>query len=123
MNMWLLPILGNYGIGMSDGTIKNFSRNYEIGINTISFGVPTKYCKLNPALAEDEIEGWDGSHYFCHERLLKQWNRPLSCSQKNPSYVAQSLNNMGYGGNLWNQFSIWLLMLRHSRYTNFSGYL
>lgn len=52
---WLFPFIGHMGIAYSSGVIRDFAGPYYVSEDDMAFGKPTKYWKLNPALASGGV--------------------------------------------------------------------
>jgi len=119
---WLFPIIGHMGIGLSSGVIRDFAGPYYVSEDNMGFGRPTKYWQLTPTNANGGIPGWDRAVTEASD-IYKGRMHNLFCDNCH-SHVAMSLNLMHYNKSTnWNMVKLAILMLVHSKYVNFGGFL
>lgn len=71
---WIVPLIGHMGIGTSSGVIRDFAGPYFVAEDDFAFGKPTKYWRLDPKLAVDDVRGWDdgiekASVFYCKKMV------------------------------------------------------
>eukprot|EP00106_Octopus_bimaculoides_P013431 XP_014780873.1 PREDICTED: transmembrane protein 222-like [Octopus bimaculoides] len=141
---WFFPIIGHMGIATSSGIIRDFAGPYfvSVSIKLSSFiiqaariiskmgkifsdswgpemGVPG-YWTLDPSKVSKDT--WDWAVAEASEEYKKRMHN-LFCDNCH-SHVAMALNLMKYDdSSCWNMVKLCFLMMIHSRYVSFCGFL
>lgn len=119
---WLFPIIGHMGIALSSGVIRDFAGPYYVSEDNMAFGRPTKYWQLKPSLAHGGITGWDRAVTEASEIYNGRMHN--LCCDNCHSHVATALNLMQYDDSKnWNMVKLAFLILIHSKYVSFGGFL
>ncbi|CAI9741111.1 Hypothetical predicted protein [Octopus vulgaris] len=117
---WFFPIIGHMGIATSSGIIRDFAGPYFVSEDEMAFGNPTKYWTLDPSKVSKDT--WDWAVAEASEEYKKRMHN-LFCDNCH-SHVAMALNLMKYdGSSCWNMVKLCFLMMIHSRYVSFCGFL
>ena len=88
------PFVGHIGICESNGIIHDFGGSYNISIDNMTFGFPTKIVLLK--LTEKEFDKYDKAIFDATDQYNKM---SYNCLTNNcHSFVAQVLNNFEYKG-------------------------
>eukprot|EP00918_Siedleckia_nematoides_P025600 GHVU01055279.1.p5 GENE.GHVU01055279.1~~GHVU01055279.1.p5 ORF type:complete len:112 (-),score=15.64 GHVU01055279.1:594-929(-) len=108
----MLPVIGHTGVGVSEGTIHDFSGPYTISVDNMAFGNPMRYCRLR--LTRDEARRWDAA-VAAADRTFKKRMHNLCCNNCH-HHVAEALNELGYRGRRnWTQVDVfWMMLFRGS---------
>lgn len=54
---WIFPLIGHTGICTSEGIIHDFARPYNVSVDNMTFGQPTKYWQLDlPQVKQSEFD-------------------------------------------------------------------
>nr|AEE62102.1 unknown [Dendroctonus ponderosae] len=119
---WICPIIGHMGIAMSSGIIRDFAGPYVVSEDSMAFGRPTKYWKLNANAARGGAAGWDSAVSEASD-IYKTRMHNLCCDNCH-SHVATALNLMHYQNSYsWNMVKLALLMAWHAQYVSLFAYL
>ena len=112
---WLFPFIGHVGICLSSGIILDFAGPYYVAVDTLAFGNPTKYLRLDPDLAslsQDEATSPSRSVSAAWDKALQgsttlfQLKSYSFFSQNCHSFVCHFLNKVQYDNKQWNMVTI-----------------
>ncbi|XP_028393745.1 transmembrane protein 222-like [Dendronephthya gigantea] len=119
---WLFPFIGHMGIAMSSGVIRDFAGPYYVSEDSMAFGRPTKYWKLNPMFVKNSNTSWDFAISEASE-VYKHRMHNLFCDNCH-SHVAMALNIMNYNGSSsWNMVSLCFWLLVYGKYISVGSFL
>lgn len=107
---WVFPFVGHVGICLSSGIILDFAGPYYVAVDSLAFGNPTKYLRLNPELAslsQDEATSpsrsvsaaWDKALQACTSHFKLKTYSVLS--QNCHNFVGHFLNKVQYDSRQW----------------------
>ncbi|CAL1545910.1 unnamed protein product [Lymnaea stagnalis] len=119
---WLLPIIGHMGICTTSGVIRDFAGPYYVSEDDMAFGKPVKYWQMDLSKARNGKDSWDRSVAEASEEYKHRMH--VLCFDNCHSHVAMALNLMNYNGSSsWNMIKLCFLMLIHSKYISFWGFI
>ncbi|CAF0742381.1 unnamed protein product [Brachionus calyciflorus] len=122
---WFLPFIGHMGICYTNGIIRDFAGPYFVSEDSMGFGRPTRYWKLNVdkvPQTQNKKETWDRSVKEASDEYKMRMHN-LFCDNCH-SHVAYALNLMKYdNSSSWNMVKLCFLMLFKGSFVNFGGFL
>uniref|UniRef100_A0A2P2I2P9 Transmembrane protein 222-like n=2 Tax=Hirondellea gigas TaxID=1518452 RepID=A0A2P2I2P9_9CRUS len=119
---WIFPVIGHMGIADSNGIIHDFAGPYMVSEDNMAFGWPTKYWQLDPYSAQAGADNYDKMLHMASQEYRNRMHN--LCCDNCHSHVAMALNLMRYdNSSSWNMFKLCFLMLAHSKYVSFWGFL
>ncbi|XP_061807628.2 transmembrane protein 222a [Nerophis lumbriciformis] len=120
---WVLPFIGHMGICTSSGVIRDFAGSYFVSEDSMGFGRPTKYWKLDvDKVCDNSAITWDKA---VHDASEEYKCRPHNlCLDNCHSHVAMALNLMRYDNSTsWNMVNLCVLSLIHGKYVSWPAIL
>ncbi|EIE26314.1 DUF778-domain-containing protein [Coccomyxa subellipsoidea C-169] len=133
---WLLPFVGHMGICTSKGVILDFAGPYFISVDSLAFGNPARYVRLDPAkgsaaasapavsrpapaCAGEDIQ-WDTTLQAASEEYKMRMYNFLTDNCHN--FVAHFLNELSYGGSSdWSAVCLAVMVFLKGRYVGWWG--
>nr|ADW80942.1 RTE1-like protein 1 [Dianthus caryophyllus] len=132
---WLIPFIGHIGICREDGVILCFTTSYFVFVDDFGYFSVTRYLQIDEKLCraisslpsdkneerhqnseENKIVSWDhGLQKSILEYQHHSYNL-LTCNCH--SFVANSLNHLGFCGGSWNVVSVAVLILLKGRWVD-----
>ncbi|XP_011180369.1 transmembrane protein 222 [Zeugodacus cucurbitae] len=119
---WLLPMIGHMGICTSTGVIRDFAGPYYVSEDSMGFGRPTRYLRLNPKNVAGGPVEWDEAVAKASVLYGTRMHN-LFCDNCH-SHVATALCGMRYNRrNSWNMVVLALWIFVCGRYVGFGGFV
>ena len=125
---WIFPFIGHVGICLSSGIILDFAGPYYVAVDTLAFGNPTRYLRLDPDLAsfssEDEATSPARSVSAAWDKALQGSTSLFKLksyslvSQNCHSFVGHFLNQVQYDGKRWDLVAIAAALFLQGRFVD-----
>ncbi|KAL5705612.1 hypothetical protein ACHQM5_023895 [Ranunculus cassubicifolius] len=127
---WFIPFIGHIGICREDGVILDFAGPNFVCVDNFAFGSAARYiqidkekcCTLSCCLEaqernEDSLMTWDDALRKSTQEYQHRAYNLLNCNCH--SFVANSLNRLGYGGpGGWNVVNLAILFFLKGKWVN-----
>eukprot|EP01023_Acetabularia_acetabulum_P046575 TRINITY_DN4821_c1_g1_i4.p1 TRINITY_DN4821_c1_g1~~TRINITY_DN4821_c1_g1_i4.p1 ORF type:complete len:228 (-),score=5.99 TRINITY_DN4821_c1_g1_i4:191-874(-) len=127
---WLYPFIGHMGVCLSTGEVLDFGASYFINYDSLLFGNPARYLKLNKQKvqlnngSEDLSFGqmWDN---YLQQSIQVYQSRVYNFVGDNcHCFVAHFMNNISYANKTkWNMINLAAMMFIFGRYTGLLSFL
>lgn len=124
---WVFPFIGHVGVCLSSGIILDFAGPYYVAVDTLAFGNPTKYLRLDPALAalsENEPTSPTRSQSAAWDKALQgstsafQLKTYSILSQNCHNFVGHFLNRIQYNNKQWDVVAVATAVFLEGQYVD-----
>lgn len=128
---WLFPFIGHVGICLSSGIILDFAGPFYVAVDTLAFGNPTRYLRLDPDLAslsQDEAISPSRSVSAAWDKALQastslfQLKSYSLVSQNCHNFVGHFLNKVQYDSKQWDVFAVAAALFLKGRFVDARGF-